>query len=409
MPLHTDFDTHLSRAASFFQEHFRPRQPVAIVHHNDADGLSSAVLLAEAVRKLGGEIRRFCLEKPYPAAIEAVHARSPGLIVYVDFGGRSAAEIARINQRRHPVLILDHHAPETTADDTVCNINPIFAGLRGDRDLSAAGVAYLFCQTLDDSNRELVHLALIGAIGDSQDHTGQLDGYNLRLFEQAEAAGTLQPQGSACRNAVLTGFKGHQDNAPVTLAEISRDATTLGAVGYLSGGIHLGMQLLTAGYNEKIAEALHQLTELKNQRFAAMEQRLAAGHLHKTNHIQWFDVKDSFYPLGVKMVGVFCSSIRDKAWIDGDKYIAGFQYIPDHIPDLGEIPIDSTKISMRMPEPLQKKMFAGQAQTLLEILPPATTALGGFVDGCHSYSAATTVAKGQEKALVAEMEKRIQP
>jgi hypothetical protein len=39
------------------------------------------------------------------------------------------------------------------------------------------------------------------------------------------------------------------------------------------------------------------------------------------------------------------------------------------------------------------------------LLPRATNKLGGFSDACHSLTAATTVAIGQEEALIEEMEK----
>jgi hypothetical protein len=38
------------------------------------------------------------------------------------------------------------------------------------------------------------------------------------------------------------------------------------------------------------------------------------------------------------------------------------------------------------------------------LLPEATSRLGGFSDACHSLTAATTVAIGEEEQLIDEME-----
>ena len=42
------------------------------------------------------------------------------------------------------------------------------------------------------------------------------------------------------------------------------------------------------------------------------------------------------------------------------------------------------------------------------LLPEATNKLGGFSDACHTLTAATTVAIGQEEQLILEMERILQ-
>ena len=50
-----------------------PEKTVHIFHHNDADGLSSGAILMCAFEREGFEVRRFCLEKPYPAVLKKVY------------------------------------------------------------------------------------------------------------------------------------------------------------------------------------------------------------------------------------------------------------------------------------------------------------------------------------------------
>ena len=67
-----------------------PQKQVQIFHHNDSDGLSSGAILTRAFERAGFEIRRFSLEKPYPALLKKVYEQEGGLIVFADFAGRIA-------------------------------------------------------------------------------------------------------------------------------------------------------------------------------------------------------------------------------------------------------------------------------------------------------------------------------
>jgi len=109
--------------------------------------------------------------------------------------------------------------------------------------------------------------------------------------------------------------------------------------------------------------------------------------------------------MGVKMIGAFCDAIKDTNLIDPQKYLAGFQVIPDEIPGFGTIAFNEVKISMRAAHNLEEKIRAGKAMGLNIFLPEATSRLGGFSDACHTLTAATTVGIGKEKKLIEEMEK----
>ena len=52
-----------------------PEKSVQIFHHNDADGLCSGAILTRAFERQGFEVRRFCLEKPYPGVLKKIYAR----------------------------------------------------------------------------------------------------------------------------------------------------------------------------------------------------------------------------------------------------------------------------------------------------------------------------------------------
>ncbi len=107
------------------------------------------------------------------------------------------------------------------------------------------------------------------------------------------------------------------------------------------------------------------------------------------------------------MIGAFCDAIKGTNYIDPQKYIAGFQIIPDEIPGFDSIAFNEVKVSMRVSPYMEGEIRSGRAMGLNILLPEATTRLGGFSDACHSLTAATTVAIGKEEKLIDEMEKII--
>ena len=108
--------------------------------------------------------------------------------------------------------------------------------------------------------------------------------------------------------------------------------------------------------------------------------------------------------MGVKMIGVFCDAIKNSRNVDPQRYLAGFQIIPNEIPGYGAIEFSEVKISMRVSAQIEAEIRADKKMGLNILLPEATNKLGGFSDACHSLTAATTVAIGKEEALIQEMQ-----
>ena len=122
---------------------------VVLVHHNDADGLSSAAVLYTALSRAGFEVTRIPLERVHPpinARLHDLHAGTP--IVYVDLGARAAPMIAEVNRGRSLVVIVDHHLAEETDDPAVFTLSTELFGLSGERDISAATAACIAAQVL---------------------------------------------------------------------------------------------------------------------------------------------------------------------------------------------------------------------------------------------------------------------
>jgi RecJ-like exonuclease len=169
-----------------------PDRRVQILHHNDADGLSSGAILTRAFGRRGFEVGRVCLEKPYPAVLEKIFEQEERLIVLTDFAGRIAPLISDLNRGRNLVLILDHHKAEPATDDRVHLLDPEIFGLRGDRDITASTTCYLFACILDAANRDLARIATIGAVGDRFFVDGRLSGPNRDAALETQRQGLLE-------------------------------------------------------------------------------------------------------------------------------------------------------------------------------------------------------------------------
>jgi hypothetical protein len=167
----------------------------------------------------------------------------------------------------------------------------------------------------------------------------------------------------------------------------------------------MGIKVCLEGVTPESDRMLEKLKIIQTKAFEAEIAKVKNGGLKKTAHIQWFHVQDRFSPMGVKMIGVFCDTIKNADYIDSRRYLAGFQIIPNEIPGFGPIQLNDVKISMRVSAQMEKEIRAGIKLGLDILLPEATHKLGGFSDACHTLTAATTVAIGKEEALIEEMEK----
>jgi single-stranded-DNA-specific exonuclease len=379
---------------------------VALVHHNDADGLTSAAILETALTRAGFTPHRICIERVHPPIVARIHDQFPATIFYVDLGAQAAPVISEANKGRRTTLILDHHHPQRPTDSKVLNIATEFFGLSGDMDISASTAAYFFALELHEANRDLAHVAVLGAVGDDHDREGGLVKENRDALqdaiEQGQVRVDLTEQGKEVYSRTLFG-----DVAPMTPLGIA--VTTLGGVGYYADGPDLGVRVCLEGL---FPEAKRRLEELRRTQQTAYQQttaRLMRDGFQETKHVQWFSVGDDFSPMGVKIIGEYCWDIRNEGFVNPEKYIVGFQNMAQEVPGVGSFDWAQTKASMRLPTPLEHKILVDRSMPGLSYLvPEAARQVGGSIDACHDYTAATIVDLGQEEPLVKAMEELVQ-
>ncbi len=163
----------LSACAEAKKLAFSFREPL-IVHHYDADGVSSGSIVAGAFLDEGRKFRRECIKKLDDEAIDRYLAAGEKEIIFVDLGGGNR----RVNELRD-ALIIDHHQTEGVDKPQA---NPCMHGIDGGTELSAAGAAYFVFGSRPD-------LAIVGAMGDMQH---PLTGMNRRILAEGGKSGEIR-------------------------------------------------------------------------------------------------------------------------------------------------------------------------------------------------------------------------
>ncbi len=164
-----EFLNHCKDGKTFALEMNRP----LVVHHYDADGLSSGSLVCSALKNAGIDFRRLCIKKLDDSAIEKIKGENSDEVIFVDLGSGNP----RVNEL-NKILIIDHHQPVEEImykkQENKFHVNPMLFGIDGGNELSAATTAYCVFE-------ERVDLAITGAVADMQT---PLEGMNRWVLEK---------------------------------------------------------------------------------------------------------------------------------------------------------------------------------------------------------------------------------
>jgi len=138
-----------------------------VIHGDyDADGVTSTVLLTDALRRLGGQVDWYVPDRftegygLHLETMEKLAAAGTTLLMTVDCGTSNTVEVARARALGIDVIILDHHQPPPERPDAIM-INPVVpTETYPFRGFSSAGVAFTFLRALlqvTDNGRTLGH------------------------------------------------------------------------------------------------------------------------------------------------------------------------------------------------------------------------------------------------------------
>ncbi|HST30936.1 MAG TPA: single-stranded-DNA-specific exonuclease RecJ [Chthoniobacterales bacterium] len=252
----------------------------------DVDGVTSLALLAETLLAYGAKPDLFLpmrMEEGYGLSRESVERcvdqHHPQLLIALDCGTSSAAEIADLRRRGVEVIVVDHHEPKSKLPDCAAIVNPKIVPDSPFHYLCTVGIVFKLCHALLKTRpiefdlKSKLDLVALGTVADIV----PLCGENRTLVQRGaiEIARSNRP---GLRKLIeLSGVK-----PPILTEDIGyRLGPRLNAAGRLSTAEKSLRLLLTQDEAEsnELAEFLDKQNRerqgVEKQIFAAVEEKIA--------------------------------------------------------------------------------------------------------------------------------------
>lgn len=142
----------MERAVSLIIKACKEGLPLLIHGDYDVDGISGTALLLEFLREMGGDTHYYIpnrLNESYGLSAKSIDKltskinRQKGLVITVDCGISSYAEVEYLKENGHKVIVTDHHEPPSRLPNADAVLNPKQPGCDfGFPWLSGVGVAF---------------------------------------------------------------------------------------------------------------------------------------------------------------------------------------------------------------------------------------------------------------------------
>ncbi|MDR3283161.1 MAG: DHH family phosphoesterase [Candidatus Methanoplasma sp.] len=215
--------TVLSHAADIVRSH----DFIHVFSHYDADGISAASIVAKTLARAGKEFSVRLFTTLDDEAASVIRGSGAECVVVTDLG---ASYVKEFDAMPFDVVVFDHH---TVGDEAqrICYANPHLHGIDGMTSGCGATMAFLFAIAMDESNWDLVQVAMAGIAGDRQ-HINGLLGLNSYLLSEGKkrslvkvSEGSLIPCGRLKDSLFIStdpyvrGVSGNEDGVRKILSE----------------------------------------------------------------------------------------------------------------------------------------------------------------------------------------------
>ncbi|HII61583.1 DHHA1 domain-containing protein [Pyrococcus horikoshii] len=182
----------IREAVDLVKFHIELGHTIRIISHRDADGITSAAILAKALAREGAKFHISIVKQVSEELVRQLKDEEYKIIIFSDLGSGSLSLIGE-HLKDKSVVILDHHPPEPVeTHEKHILANPVQFGANSVRDLSGSGVSYFFARELNEMNKDLAYIAIVGAVGDMQENDGVFHGMNLDIIEDGKSLGILE-------------------------------------------------------------------------------------------------------------------------------------------------------------------------------------------------------------------------
>ena len=150
---------------------------IQVISHFDTDGITSATIMLKALKKRDQKFSLKIVKSLTKEIIENLNKEK--ITLFLDLASGSLDHIKEAGLKK--VYIIDHHEIDQEIPLNVEIINP---ELWEKQKISGAGLTYLFCKEIDESNKESAKLGILGMIGDQLEK--DIDKLNNGILEDGE-------------------------------------------------------------------------------------------------------------------------------------------------------------------------------------------------------------------------------
>ena len=207
---------------------------VRIISHHDTDGICAASIICKMLLRKNKKFHLSLIKQLEKEKIDEIEKENYDFIIFTDMGSGQIEDLSKFKEKK--ILILDHHQlKENIESENIIHINPHLFGIDGSREISGAGIAYLFAIAIDSRNLDLIHLAIIGALGDRQEND-RFHGINEMILNEAIRANAIEIKRGLrifgrisrpihialqyCTNPFIPGVSGNESGAVRFLSDI---------------------------------------------------------------------------------------------------------------------------------------------------------------------------------------------
>jgi single-stranded-DNA-specific exonuclease len=189
--------TDMEKAVARILQAIQTREVICVYGDFDADGVTSTVLLVEALQAAGGRVGAYIpdrVDEGYGLNVVSIQERivgKAGLLITVDCGIRSVAEVDAAMKMGVDVIVTDHHSVGPELPPALAVINPQQKDCKSPyKRLAGVGVAYRLAQAVlraiaeepwgklspDEAaevERSLLDLVAVGTVADMMPLNGE--------------------------------------------------------------------------------------------------------------------------------------------------------------------------------------------------------------------------------------------
>ena len=144
----------MDRALDRIERAITKREAIVVYGDFDADGVTATVLLTRCLASLGARVKPYIPDRATEGyglntpALQRLAAEGASLLISVDCGIRSVAEVAAGTRAGLDIIVTDHHSVGQDIPDALAVINPQQATCGGNPKLAGVGVAYMLATGL---------------------------------------------------------------------------------------------------------------------------------------------------------------------------------------------------------------------------------------------------------------------